>query len=89
MANVLGDVTSYKRVTLTFKDATDKTVNLSLDNPKNITDGDYIDLAAQDAAIDGVMAGIVAKNIFTNNGEDLTVAENAREVVYSSTDVKD
>lgn len=95
MATILGDVRTYKRITLTFKDAIEKTINLSLDNPKNIADGDYAGatpeekLASQDAALDGVMDLIVAKNIFHNNGNDLTVAYNAREIDYSSKDVKD
>lgn len=89
MPTVLGDVTTYKRLTLSFKDSIDKSINLSLDNPKNLTDADYADIAAQDAAIDGVMATIIAKNIFHNNGNNLIEAANAREIDYSSKDVKD
>jgi len=89
MATVLGDVKTYKRLTMTFKDSIEKSVNLSLDNPKNIGDGDYADQAAQDAAIDTAMDTVLTKNIFHNNGNDLTVAYNAREIDYSSKDVKD
>ena len=66
-----------------------KTVNLTLDNPKNLDDGDYADLAAQDAAIEGVMDTIIAKNIFHNNGNDLVAKVNARILDYKSTDVMD
>ena len=89
MPTVLGDVTTYKRLTMTFKDSIDKSVNLSLDNPKNVLAGDYVNGAAQDAAIDGVMATILTKNIFFNNGNPLVEAANAREIDYSSKDVKD
>lgn len=89
MATVLGDVKTYKRITLTFRDSLDKAMNLSLDNPKNVTAGDYLTAADQDNALDSVMATIVAKNIFHNNGNNLILAENAREIDYSSKDVKD
>ena len=86
---VLGETKAYKRIIMTFRDSIDKAVNLSLDNPKNISSGDYVDIAAQDAAMDTAMTTIITKNIFNNNGNDLTIAENAREVDYSSKDVKD
>jgi hypothetical protein len=71
MATELGEVTSYKRLYLQFRDSVGKTINLTLNNPKNLDDGDYADLAAQDAAVEGVMDTIIAKNIFHNNGNDL------------------
>jgi len=89
MATVLGDVTSYKRLYMQFRDSTAKTVNVTLNNPKNLEDGDYVDLAAQDAAIEGVMDTIITKNIFHNNGNDLVAKVNARILDYSSTDVVD
>lgn len=89
LATVLGDVKTYKRLTLTFKDGLEKSMNLSIDNPKNVGDGDYVDVEAQDAALDTAMNTILSANIFHNNGEDLTVAYNAREIDYSSKDVKD
>ena len=89
MATELGDVTSYKRLYLQFRDSAAKTVNLTLDNPKNLDDGDYADLAAQDTAIEGVMDTIIAKNVFHNNGNDLVAKVNARILDYKSTDVVD
>ncbi len=89
MATELGDVTSYKRLYLQFRDSAAKTVNLTLDNPKNLDDGDYADLAAQDAAIEGVMDTIIAKNVFHNSGNDLVAKVNARILDYKSTDVVD
>ena len=86
---VLGETKTYKRLAMTFRDSIGKAVNLSLDNPKNVASGDYTDLTAQDAALDTAMATIITKNIFHNAGNDLTIAENAREVDYSSKDVKD
>ena len=86
---VLGETKAYKRIIMTFRDSIDKAVNLSLDNPKNIVSGDYADIAAQDAALDAAMATVITKNIFHNNNNDLSVALNAREVDYSSKDVKD
>lgn len=89
MATELGDVTSYKRLYLQFRDSAAKTVNLTLDNPKNLDDGDYADLAAQDTAIEGVMDTIIAKNVFHNDGNDLVAKVNARILDYKSTDVMD
>ena len=40
----LGDITSYKRLYMQFRDSEGKTVNLTLDNPKNLDDDDYDDL---------------------------------------------
>ena len=89
MSTVLGETKTYKRLSMTFRDSIGKSVNLSLDNPKNIVSGDYADIAAQDAALDTAMATVITKNIFHNNNNDLSVALNAREVDYSSKDVKD
>ena len=89
MPTELGEVTSYKRLYLQFRDSAAKTVNITLDNPKNIDDGDYLDFAAQDAAIEGAMNTIIAKNIFHNSGNDLVAKVNARILDYKSTDVMD
>ncbi len=89
MATELGEVTSYKRLYMQFRDSIGKSVNLTLNNPKNIDDGDYADFAAQDAAIEGVMDLIIAKNIFHNRGNDLVEKVNARILDYKSTDVMD
>jgi len=50
MATELGEVTSYKRLYMQFRDSVAKTVNLTLNNPKNVEDGDYVDFAAQNVA---------------------------------------
>ena len=89
MATELGEVTSYKRLYMQIRDSTAKTINITLNNPKNLDDGDYVDLAAQDASIEAVMDTIIAKNIFHNNGNDLVTKVNARILDYSSTDVVD
>ena len=89
MPTELGEVTSYKRLYLQFRDSAAKTMNITLDNPKNLDDADYADFAAQDAAIEGVMDTIIAKNIFHNNGNDLVAKVNARILDYKSTDVMD
>ena len=89
MATELGQVTTYKRLYMQFRDSIGKSVNLTLNNPKNIDDGDYVDFAAQDAAIEGVMDTIIAKNIFHNNGNNLVAKINARILDYKSTDVMD
>lgn len=89
MSTTLGDVTSYKRLYMQFRDSEDNLVNLTLDNPKNLDDGDYADLAAQDAAIEAVMDTILTKNIFQNKGNDLVEKVNARILDYQSTDVMD
>jgi len=89
MATELGDVTSYKRLYMQFRDSTAKTINLTLNDPKNVDDGDYADLAAQETAIEAVMDTIIAKNIYHNNGNDLVAKVNARILDYSSTDVVD
>jgi len=72
-----------------FRDSAASTVNLTLNNPKNIDEGDYADLAAQETAIEAVMDTIITKNIFNNNGNDLVAKVNARILDYSSTDVVD
>jgi len=89
MATSLGEVTTYKRLYMQFRDSIGKSVNLTLNNPKTVEDGDYADFAAQDAAIEGVMDTIIAKNIFHNNGNDLVAKINARILDYKSTDVMD
>jgi len=89
MATSLGDVTTYKRLYMQFRDSEGKSVNLTLNNPKTVDDGDYVDFAAQDAAIEGVMDTIITKNIFHNNGNDLVAKVNARILDYKSTDVMD
>jgi hypothetical protein len=89
MSTTLGEVTSYKRLYMQFRDSEDNLVNLTLDNPKNLDDGDYADLAAQDAAIEAVMDTILSKNIFINKGNDLVEKVNARILDYQSTDVMD
>jgi hypothetical protein len=89
MATNLGELTTYKRLYMQFRDSVAKSVNLTLNNPKTVEDGDYADFAAQDAAIEGVMDTIIAKNIFHNNGNDLVAKINARILDYKSTDVMD
>ncbi|HBY57032.1 MAG TPA: hypothetical protein DEG96_04135 [Candidatus Atribacteria bacterium] len=89
MATTLGQVTTYKRLYMQFRDSAGKSVNLTLNNPKTVEDGDYVDFAAQDTAIEGVMDTIIAKNIFHNNGNDLVAKVNARILDYKSTDVMD
>ena len=89
MATSLGELTTYKRLYMQFRDSIAKSVNLTLNNPKTVEDGDYADFAAQDAAIEGVMDTIIAKNIFHNNGNDLVAKINARILDYKSTDVMD
>jgi len=73
MATELGEVTSYKRLYMQFRDSAAKTINLTLNN----------------AAVEGVMDTIIAKNIFHNNGNDLVAKVNARILDYKSTDVMD
>jgi len=87
MATALGELTTYKRLYMQFSDSEGKSVNLTLNNPKTLEDGDYADFAAQDAAIEGVMDSIITKNIFHNNGNDLVAKVNARIGDYKSTDV--
>lgn len=89
MATSLGEVTTYKRLYMQFRDSEGKAVNLTLNNPKTVEDGDYVDFAAQEAAIQGVMDTIITKNIFHNNGNDLVEKINARILDYKSTDVMD
>ena len=85
----LGDITSYKRLYMQFRDSIGKTVNLTLDNPKNLDDDDYDDLEAQNDAIEAVMDIIIEKNIFHNKGNGLVEKVDARIVDYKSTDVMD
>jgi hypothetical protein len=89
MATELGDVTSYKKLYMQFADSEGNSKNIIINNPKNLDDGDYADLAAQDAAIEAVMDDIIAKNVFHNKGNDLVSKVNARIVEYQSTDVMD
>jgi hypothetical protein len=72
-----------------FSDSDGNSRNIIINNPKNLDDGDYADLAAQDAAIEAVMDTIISKNIFHNKGNDLVSKVNARIVEYQSTDVMD
>jgi hypothetical protein len=85
----LGDITSYKRLYMQFRDSIGKTVNLTLDNPKNLDDDDYDNLEAQSDAIEAVMDIIIEKNIFHNKGNALVEKVDARIVDYKSTDVMD
>jgi hypothetical protein len=89
MATEVGDVTSYKKLYMQFADTEGNKKNIILNDPKNLDDGDYADLAAQDAAIEAVMDTIISKNIFHYNGNDLVSKVNARIVEYQSTDVMD
>jgi hypothetical protein len=89
MPTTLGELTSYKRLYMQFRDSVGKSVNLTLSNPKTVEDEDYPDFAAQDAAIEGVMDTIISKNIFHNDGNDLVAKVNARILDYRSTDVMD
>jgi hypothetical protein len=89
MATEVGDVTSYKKLYMQFADTEGNKKNIILNDPKNLDDGDYADLAAQDAAIEAVMDAIISKNIFHNKGNDLVSKVNARIVEYQSTDVMD
>ena len=89
MATTLGQVTTYKRLYMQFRDSEGKSVNLTLNNPKTLEDGDYLDFAAQDAAVEGVMDTILTKNVFHNNGNNLVAKVNARILDYKSTDVVD
>jgi hypothetical protein len=89
MATEVGDVTSYKKLYMQFADTEGNKKNIILNDPKNLDDGDYADLAAQDAAIEAVMDAIIAKNIFHYKGNDLVSKVNARIVEYQSTDVMD
>ena len=89
MATEVGDVTSYKKLYMQFADTEGNKKNIILNDPKNLDDGDYADLAAQDAAIVAVMDAIISKNIFHYNGNDLVSKVNARIVEYQSTDVMD
>ncbi len=85
----LGDTTSYKRLYMTFNNAAGKKVNITLNNPKTYTDGDYASLEEQDNAIESVMDNIISKNIFTTSGGDLVEKVDARIVEYTSEDAMD
>ncbi len=85
----LGDTRSYKRLYMTFKNEAGRSVNITLNDPKTYADGDYTDLNAQDAAIEGVMDTILARNIFTTNGGNLVEKVDARIVEYTSEDAMD
>ena len=84
-----GDITSYKRLYMTFKSKAGRSVNITLNNPKTYADGDYADLNAQDSPIEGVMNTILTKNIFTTNGGNLVEKIDARIVEYTSEDAMD
>jgi hypothetical protein len=85
----LGEITSYKRLYMQFEDSEGNKCNIILNNPKNLDDGDYASIEAQDTAIEAVMDEIISKNIFHNKGNDLVAKVNARIVEYTSTDVMD
>ncbi len=85
----LGDITSYKRLYMQFQDSAGYLVNLTLDNPKNVDDGDFDDLEEQSGFIETVMETIIESNIFHNKGNDLVAIVDARIVDHSSTDVMD
>lgn len=89
MATALGEITSFKRLFMTFEDSIGKKVNLTLDNPKIVEAGGYLDIAAQDAAIEAAMNTIVTKNVLHNKGNDLVALVNARIVDSTSQDVMD
>ena len=89
MATKLGDVSGYKRLYMQFRDSDGLLVNLTLDNPKCVEDGDYEDLEEQSDAIETAMDTIIGKNIFHNKGNDLVEKVNARIIDYQSTDVMD
>ena len=72
-----------------FNDSSAKTINLTLNNPKNLDDEDYVDSVLQEVATEGVMDTIIAKNIFHNNGNDLVAKVNARILNYKFADVMD
>jgi len=72
-----------------FNDSSAKTINLTLNNPKNLDDEDYVDSVLQEVATEGVMDTIIAKNIFHNNGNDLVAKVNARILDYKFADVMD
>jgi len=42
MATELGEVTSCKRLYMQFRDSAASIVNFTLNNPKNLEDGDYV-----------------------------------------------
>ncbi len=85
----LGDIISYKRLSMQFRDSEGKIVTLSLDNPKNLDDEDYDDLEEQSDAIEAVMDIIIEKNIFHNKGNDLVEKVDARILDYKTVDVMD
>lgn len=86
---VLGDIVTIDALKMNFEDAIGKSFILSLDNSKKVP-ADYATITAQDAAIEGVMTTIIAKNIFvTKSGENLATKVNARLVTSSAQDVMD
>lgn len=85
----LGDITSYKRLYMQFRDSDGHPVSLTLDNPKNVDDGDFDDLEEQSGFIEAVMESIIENNIFHNKGNDLVAIVDARIVDHSSIDVMD
>lgn len=85
----LGDITSYKRLYMQFRDSAGYLVSLTLDNPKNVDDGDFDDLEEQSVFIEAVMETIIENNIFHNKGNDLVTIVDAHIVDHSSTDVMD
>lgn len=65
-----------KRLVMTFKSADDKSVSLTIDDPRE-------DLT--EAQIKDAMELVVSKNIFAPGGEDITVAVSAKVVVTDTT----
>ena len=88
-ATKLGDIISYKRLYMQFQDSAGYLVNLTLDNPKNVDEGDFDDLEEQSEVIETVMETIIENNIFHNKGNDLVTIVDARIIDHSSTDVMD
>ena len=58
----LGDITSYKRLYMQFRDSIGKTVNLTLDNPKSLDDEEYDALEAQSDTIGDEKKTNIEKN---------------------------
>lgn len=89
MATKLGDVSAYKRLYLEFGDEDGFKKTITINNPKNVEDGDYEDIEEQDEILETVMDTIIENNIFHNKGNSLTTKVNARIVEYRSQDVMD
>lgn len=66
-----------KRLVMTFKTTNDKSVSLTIDNPREDITEDEIKTA---------MELVVSKNIFAPGGCDITKAVSAKVVVTDTTD---